>query len=315
VFLKNEEGDMLLGCFLFVTLSVYALIGGFHVYNKDFIARRWNVIASVGLGIIHLSIPFALWHAITYGFSWLEIVAAVGTAMLGGLGVTLGLHRMAVHGSFQCKYEWMRYVLFTLAALSGQRPDSWIDDHHDHHDAPDTVKDVHSPYFPFNGGVKGLWFAHMGWILHKYVVSPRSKKRRERMNDPAVRRVSSMYPVILVGGILLPGIMWGYPGILLSCIRLLISIHMACSVNSIGHMFGETVEGVRDQSKNVWWLAIATLGESFHAHHHHVPSRAAHGIGKYDIDITKWVIMALERWGLVHSVKWEVAFPKIVKIA
>src|SRR5699024_12722895 len=57
-------------------------------------------------------------------------------------------------------------------------------------------------------------------------------------------------------------------------VRVALLHHVTWSVNSICHTVGEENFEVRDRSRNVWWLAIPSLGESWHNLHHADPTCA-----------------------------------------
>ena len=48
---------------------------------------------------------------------------------------------------------------------------------------------------------------------------------------------------------------------------------------------------------------MLVFGEGWHNNHHAFPASARHGLGRFQIDISWWVIRGLERLGLVWSVK------------
>ncbi|MGZ4503251.1 MAG: hypothetical protein ACXVW3_05125, partial [Nocardioidaceae bacterium] len=62
----------------------------------------------------------------------------------------------------------------------------------------------------------------------------------------------------------------------------------------------------RDRSANVWWLAIPSMGESWHNLHHADPTCARHGVMKGQLDTSARIIWALEKLGWVHDVRWPV---------
>ena len=57
-----------------------------------------------------------------------------------------------------------------------------------------------------------------------------------------------------------------------------------------------------DESRNLAWLAIPTLGEAWHNNHHAFPTSAAHGLKRREIDVSALVIAALEKVGLAWDV-------------
>ena len=57
-----------------------------------------------------------------------------------------------------------------------------------------------------------------------------------------------------------------------------------------------------DQSRNLAWLALPTLGEAWHNNHHAFPTSANHGHGRRQPDPSAAFIWALERCGLAWDV-------------
>ena len=70
---------------------------------------------------------------------------------------------------------------------------------------------------------------------------------------------------------------------------------------------GETDERYRrfvteEESRNVFWLAIPSLGESWHHNHHAFPRSADNALRWWQIDISGLVIRAMARVGLARGV-------------
>ena len=59
---------------------------------------------------------------------------------------------------------------------------------------------------------------------------------------------------------------------------------------------------VDDESRNVFWLSLPSLGESWHHNHHAFPRAAVQGLRWWEIDISGAVIGGLERLGLAWNV-------------
>jgi stearoyl-CoA desaturase (Delta-9 desaturase) len=78
--------------------------------------------------------------------------------------------------------------------------------------------------------------------------------------------------------------------------------HITWSVNSVCHFFGRRRFAVEDHSTNVWWLAVPSLGEAWHHNHHAFPRSAHHGLGRFEVDITGWVIKGMKAVGLAWNV-------------
>merc|ERR1712178_537620 len=104
---------------------------------------------------LHIGALLALFPS---NFSW----TAVGLALFlhwvtGGLGITLGFHRMLTHRSFKTP-KWLEYFFIfcgTLACEGGVC--DWVGLHRIHHQHSDNEHDSH----------RGFWWSHMGWMLHK----------------------------------------------------------------------------------------------------------------------------------------------------
>jgi stearoyl-CoA desaturase (delta-9 desaturase) len=80
--------------------------------------------------------------------------------------------------------------------------------------------------------------------------------------------------------------------------------HVTWSINSICHMLGKRPFATRDKSRNVWPLAVLSMGESWHNLHHADPTCARHGVLPGQIDISARVIWLLEKLGWAHEVRW-----------
>jgi len=80
--------------------------------------------------------------------------------------------------------------------------------------------------------------------------------------------------------------------------------HVTWSINSICHAFGERPFLTRDQSRNVWPLALISMGESWHNLHHADPTAARHGVDRWQFDTSAELIRGLEKLGLATDVRW-----------
>jgi stearoyl-CoA desaturase (delta-9 desaturase) len=92
------------------------------------------------------------------------------------------------------------------------------------------------------------------------------------------------------------GLLWG------GLVRIFFVHHVTWSVNSVCHYFGTRRFSTDDRSTNVFWLALPSLGESWHHNHHAFPRSAVHGLRRWEIDPSALIIGALERLGLAWNV-------------
>jgi len=94
----------------------------------------------------------------------------------------------------------------------------------------------------------------------------------------------------------LRGYVWG------GLVRIFFVHHVTWSVNSICHFFGRRRFDIEDHSTNVAWLAVFSLGESWHHNHHAFPRSAYHGLRWWELDLSGLFISALARVGLAWNV-------------
>lgn len=251
-----------------------------------------------------------------WGLGWHDVVIGAVFYLVSGLGVTVGYHRHFTHGSFKAVRP-LRVALAVAGSLAIEMPViNWVAEHRRHHKYADKEGDPHSPWRFGDDAkalTKGLFFAHVGWLFG-VTRSSREKYAPDLMADAPIRRISAGFPglvgVSLLGPPLIGGL-WGmsWQGAATAffwatLVRIGLLHHVTWSVNSICHMWGEEQFKSRDKSRNVWWLAILSFGESWHNLHHADPTCARHGVLKGQIDISARVIRLFERLGWAYKVRW-----------
>ena len=93
----------------------------------DWSKLDWLSVSGIaGMHLACLAAPFV--------FSWSALVVMLVMAWVsGGLGITLGYHRLLTHRSFKC-YPWMQYGLALVGCLAWQGgPVTWVSVHRVHH--------------------------------------------------------------------------------------------------------------------------------------------------------------------------------------
>ena len=232
-------------------------------------------------------------------FSW----SAVGVALImhwvtGGLGVTLGFHRLLSHRSLEVP-KWLEYFLVFCGTLSAQGSViDWVGLHRMHHKYSDNSPDPHDSN-------KGFWWSHMGWMIHEVPLKKDIPKYTQDINsDPVYQFFSKYFILIQVAfGLFLYAIggwsfvIWGV------FVRLAVVFHCTWFVNSATHKFGYQTYESNDQSRNCWWVALLTYGEGWHNNHHAYQYSARHGLRWWELDITWLTIRFLEILGLAKNVK------------
>jgi stearoyl-CoA desaturase (delta-9 desaturase) len=94
----------------------------------------------------------------------------------------------------------------------------------------------------------------------------------------------------------LTGLLWG------GLVRIFFVHHVTWSVNSVCHFLGTRRFDTDDLSTNVFWLALPSLGESWHHNHHAFPRSAVHGLRRWEPDPSAVIIATMEKLGLAHNV-------------
>ena len=250
---------------------------------------------------------------------WNRAVGAIELSVMAvmyvvtGLGVTVGYHRMLTHKAFQARKP-VEYFWAILGSMAVQGPAiAWVADHRKHHAHTDEEGDPHSPHVGQGSGLKGLWFAHVGWLTKTQGSAEFRKYAPDLCEDKGMRWISRNFlafvglslliPFVLgfvLHGFSLTGALWTL--LWAGFVRMFFLHHATWSINSVCHFFGKRRFDVEDKSTNVAWLAIPTFGESWHHNHHAFPRSARQGLGRWEVDLSAMVIWTMERLGLVHNV-------------
>jgi Fatty-acid desaturase len=80
-------------------------------------------------------------------------------------------------------------------------------------------------------------------------------------------------------------------------IRTVLVWHITWSVNSLTHLFGYRTYATGEDSRNNWLVGLVAMGEGWHNNHHHDPSSASVQHRWWEIDVTYYVILLMERIG------------------
>jgi stearoyl-CoA desaturase (delta-9 desaturase) len=68
-------------------------------------------------------------------------------------------------------------------------------------------------------------------------------------------------------------------------------------------MWGGRRFKTRDDSRNLWWVAMLSFGEGWHNNHHAHPTSARHGLAWYEFDISWISIQVLKFFGLAKAIR------------
>ncbi|MBA3867499.1 MAG: fatty acid desaturase [Solirubrobacterales bacterium] len=277
------------------------------------IEKGANLGAVVVPFIATLAAIVLLWNSLV---TPTDLAIAAVMYLLTAVGITVGFHRLLTHRSFQTAKP-TEYVFAILGSMAVQGPAiSWVADHRKHHAHTDEEGDPHSPHVGVDGGTRGvfagLWHAHTGWLMSTQGRADWKRYAPDLYEDRGMRFISRHFVALVYFSLAIPalagflltgtllgaltGLLWG------GLVRVFFVHHITWSVNSVCHFLGSRRFDTDDRSTNVFWLALPSLGESWHHNHHAFPRSAVHGLKRWEPDPSALIISALEKVGLARNV-------------
>ena len=262
---------------------------------------RINWLSILWIGMIHAGVVLA-----PFTFTWSALVVGLSLYLLTILGVTMGFHRLLTHQGYQTPKP-VEYFLVVLGSLANQGGIlQWAATHRAHHAHSDEEGDPHSPR---DGG----WWAHLLWWMpfDSVLDDPVQRLRyvKDLARDPILRFLDHcQVPLQLVlavmlfvlgqawGGVGLSWLVWGI------FVRMTLTYHVTWLVNSATHMWGYRSYETEDDSANLWWVALFSLGEGWHNNHHAFPRSARHGLRWWEVDLTYLLIRLLSLVALAKEI-------------
>lgn len=246
----------------------------------------------VNLGAVVLPFLATLLAIVFLWNSWVtaaDLVIAAVMYILTAIGITVGFHRLLTHRAFQTSKP-LEYLFAILGSMAVQGPViAWVADHRKHHAHTDEEGDPHSPHVSPDGGVQsvfaGLWHAHTGWLMSSQGRADWKKYAPDLYEDKGMRFINRHFGFFVYLSLAIPALagfvvtgtavgaltalLWG------GFVRIFFVHHITWSVNSVCHFLGTRRFDTDDLSTNVFWLALPSLGESWHHNHHAFPLRRA----------------------------------------
>ena len=257
--------------------------------------ERLDPVTSIPFFAVHLT---ALVGVLLVGFRWWYPLLALGAYFVRMFFVTAGYHRYFSHRAFKTS-RWFQFVLAFMAESSAQKGALWWAAHHrDHHKYSDQPDDIHSPR------QKGLWWAHVGWILSSKYDETKLERIKDFAQYPELRWLNKYHllpavlvalALFLVGGA--PVLIWGF------FVSTVLLWHGTFTINSLSHVFGKVRYPSEDDSKNNWLLALITGGEGWHNNHHYYQSTANQGFFWWEIDTSYYTLKLLSWLGIVWDLR------------
>jgi stearoyl-CoA desaturase (delta-9 desaturase) len=280
-------------------------------------SRISKVVMLLAVGLPPLGLLSAMGLLWGVAFHAVDLVLLVTLYTVCAFGTTIGFHRYFTHKGFEARTP-VKATLAILGCMTMQGPiTQWVTDHRKHHALSDKPGDPHSPHVGHGdgllGAIRGFVHSHVGWMFKNLGMEQGRDYGKDLYDDRLIRWIDRLYLVwivltfgipfvigYLVGGSWERGVealVWG------GLLRIFLYQHATFSVNSICHMFGRQHYRSRDQARNNWLVAALVFGEGWHNNHHAFPASARHGLHRWQLDPSWWVIRGLEKLGLVWDVK------------
>jgi stearoyl-CoA desaturase (Delta-9 desaturase) len=275
--------------------------------------RTLNIAAVVLPFVAFLAAVPMLWNELV---GWMDLALLALMYGLSVVGITVGFHRLLTHRAF-ATFKPIEYAFAVMGSLAVEGPViGWVTDHRRHHAHSDEEGDPHSPHVDPHGEtpgpLRGLWHAHLGWLFDHPTAEGAERFAPDLLEDRGMRAINRLFGLIVVLGLAFPfAVGWLVSGELLGgvtaffwagLVRVFLVHHVTFSINSICHFFGRRRFETEDESRNVFWLAIPSFGESWHHNHHAFPRSALHGLRWWEVDLGGLVIRAMKRLGLAWNV-------------
>lgn len=272
--------------------------------TTDWVVFAWMTFIHAGA----LAAPFF--------FSWSGLALAVGLHFLtASVGICLGYHRFLSHRALKLRTPAEFFVLL-CGSLSGEgTPLNWSATHRRHHQLSDQPGDPHSP-------LDGPWWSHLLWL---FLGRSREESKvlyerycPELLDRPMLKFFERAFPFLMWGSALtLFAVGWAVGGSYFAlsyllwglCVRMTVAYHSTWFVNSATHLWGYRNYETRDQSRNLWWVALLAYGEGWHNNHHAHPSVAPAGHRWWEFDVTWNVIRLMRLVGLAYDVRDRIPAP------
>ena len=238
-------------------------------------------------------------------FTWGALALFVATtAITVCLGHSLGMHRRLIHRAYDCPLALERLFVY-LGTLVGMAGPYGMIRQHDIRDWAQRRPSCH-PYLAHRSSMlrDGYWQLHCDLDLSHppQLVFERgvAEDRFYQFIDRSWQLQQLPWAVLffVIGG--LPWLVWGIG------VRVAASVHGHWLIGYFAHNRGPRSwhnEGAGVQGYNIPYCGLITMGEAWHNNHHAFPASARLGMKEGEWDPGWWVLLLLQRVGLVWNVK------------
>ena len=233
-----------------------------------------------------------------FPITWKGVGLVLGSHYLRMWWLSSFSHRYFSHRSFKTSRAFQAFMALASTLTSQNSLLWWTGNHRHHHQFSDLPEDLHSP------AQKGLWWAHMGWILsyrsnptHWHLVKDLLKFPEIRWLNQHWRLVNAIAFAIILAVFGVTDTYW------FTIMGTVVFFHGTFTINSLSHAWGTRRYKTSDTSRNNFLLALITMGEGWHNNHHHYMSSARQGFFWWEVDVSFYILKLLQFLGLVWDVR------------
>ncbi len=258
----------------------------------------------IGTLVLSLTaVPLYLWN---FGLDWFQVIFFFVMLAACGFSITLGYHRLFSHLSFQGHWTVRLFTLVFGAAAFENSALLWCTEHRTHHKHVDHDED------PYDIS-KGLFHAHIGWLLFKLSEPPPFDNVPDLQRDKLVmwQHRYVQWIAVFVAFIMpaMVGYVWGGwesalgAFLIAGVARVVFLQHCTFCINSLCHYIGKRPYSSNCSARDSWIMAVVTFGEGYHNYHHEFQHDYRNGVKPWQFDPTKWIIWTLAKCGLASKLR------------
>lgn len=230
-------------------------------------------------------------------------------AVLSGLGVTAGAHRLWAHKTYKARLPFQTVLMLFNCMSMQNKIIEWCRDHRVHHKYTETDADPHN-------ALRGFFFAHMGWLMMKkhpqVFIKGKNIDMSDLERDPVVKFQRDYYLCLcfacnVLFPVLIPTLCWGESPVtaffVLFVIRYVLTLHSTWLVNSAAHLWGARPYDTHINPSNNRFVSLVAIGEGWHNYHHTFPYDYSTSEFGPSINITTSILDMMAMLGQVYDRK------------
>ena len=241
--------------------------------------RSSHIAAITILGI--LSFLYFSWVGVS---GWWWIGAFITYFLFSCLGITVTFHRELTHNSFKFRWKWMEKLFILFGSLAGTGSAiGWVAVHKTHHAHSDKDGDPHGP----GTGWRNFFNDYDDDVNYRLVKSLIRDPLLNWMHRDGLLIMFTYYVLIFtLGGPTALAFLGFSPQMM--------TIVISASCNYFAHLTGYQTYQTGDDSRNTWWLAIPTWGDSWHNNHHAKPHLYSFRHKWWEFDVSGSIISLIK---------------------